>query len=206
MVRTMLLPHSLPMQACQLESSSSSSSRITSPGSIVIVGKEDAIAQEAEMKPDRSSNIVSSSPLSKFLGNEPNQMVILSGTSLKDLFSLLLHMFLLLGPFLSEDQQSNIIIARPIPAGYTLIAKPMIGAPPVDAHHPLLLCHQDLRQVDASNFSFSTVATKTENNEEVVSNSNHGPLVMMWTSEHPEGKLVPLRQPEPPVYFQHSHC
>ena len=81
MVRAMLLPHSLPMQACQLESSSSSSSRITSPGSIVIVGKEDAIAQEAEMKPDRSSNIVSSSPLSKFLGNEPNQMVILSGTS-----------------------------------------------------------------------------------------------------------------------------
>ena len=156
------------------------------------------------MKPDRSSNIVSSSPLSKFLGNEPNQMVILSGTSLKDLFSLLLHMFLLLGPFLSEDQQSNIIIARPIPAGYTLIAKPMIGAPPVDAHHPLFL--QDLRQVDASNFSFSTAATKTENNEEVVSNSNHGPLVMMWTSEHPEGKLVPLRQPEPPVYFQHSHC
>lgn len=115
-------------------------------------------------------------------------------------------MFLLLGPFLSEDQQSNIIIARPIPAGYTLIAKPMIGAPPVDAHHPLFLCHQDLRQVDASNFSFSTVATKTENNEEVVSNSNHGPLVMMWSSEHPEGKLVPLRQPEPPVYFQHSHC
>ena len=107
---------------------------------------------------------------------------------------------------MSEDQMSNIIIARPIPAGYTLIAKPMIGAPPA---HPLLICHEALRQVDASKMSFQKRrgdhSHDEASKEEGVAPNSTGPLVMMWTSKHPEGKLVPLRQPEPPVYFQ-PHC
>ena len=100
---------------------------------------------------------------------------------------------------MSEDKQSNIIIARPIPPGYTLIAKPVIGAPPIP---PFFLHHEELHQVDASHYSSGSSGEKTNaENEEAVANSN-GPLVMMWTTKHPEGRLQPLRQPEPPVYFQ----
>ena len=197
MVRTVLLPQR-PIQG-QLECSSSSSSRTTSPCIAVANGDTTTTPQET-MKQDPN-------PLSKFFGNEPNQMVILSGmsTSWTDLFPLLVIIFPL-GPFLSEDQMSNILIARPIPAGYTLIAKPMIGAPPA---HPLLICHEALRQVDASKMSFQKRrgdhSHDEASKEEGAAPNSAGPLVMMWTSKHPEGKLVPLRQPEPPVYFQ-PHC
>ena len=43
-----------------------------------------------------------------------------------------------------------------------------------------------------------SMAECTENKDK---SSTH-PMVMMWSAEFPEGRLVPLRQPAPPVYFQ----
>ena len=89
--------------------SSSSSSRAASP--IKNASEED------DMKQD---NFVS--PLLPFIGNDPNQMVILSGihpmTKLR--MNSLKNHFFSLGPFPSEDSKSNIIIIRPVPPGYTV--------------------------------------------------------------------------------------
>ena len=35
-------------------------------------------------------------------------------------------------------------------------------------------------------------------------NSIKNPMVLMWSTQCPEGKFVPLRQPAPPVYFQNK--
>lgn len=73
----------------------------------------------------------------------------------------------------------------------------MIGAPPA----PLLLQQDQLRQVDAS--ECSAVQQNTEDDTDQAHNVVHGqPLVMMWTNQTPQGKLVPMFQPQPPVYFQ----
>jgi hypothetical protein len=39
-----------------------------------------------------------------------------------------------------------------------------------------------------------------------VAKTGHGssPYVLLFTSAHPDGRLVPLRQPQPPVYFQNE--
>ena len=78
--------------------SSSSSSRTASPSSN---NSEKDATKDEEMKPV--------SPLSKFLGNDPNEMVILSGIFVKLLITplqIILSSFTK-GPFLSEDKQSR---------------------------------------------------------------------------------------------------
>ena len=101
------------------------------------------------------------------------------------------------GPFPSDDNNVNILIARPIPRGYTVIARPIIGAPPA----PLILKHDQITKINPP-------VPKTTNSEETISNTEYKdkslthPMVMMWSAEFPEGRLVPLRQPAPPVYFQ----
>jgi len=111
---------------------------------------------------------------------DPHQMVILSG------------------PFPSEDNKSNILIARPIPRGYTVIAKPIIGAPPAPLLS-LLLNRAQITKIDPPSPNPSELMAEcTENKDK---SSTH-PMVMMWSAEFPEGRLVPLRQPAPPVYFQ----
>lgn len=70
------------------------------------------------------------------------------------------------------------MIARPVPPGSTVIAKPII--PGVQPQFPLHVPDQIM--------------------PENVKNSL-APKVMVWNSLHPQGQLVPLRQPEPAVYF-----
>ena len=73
----------------------------------------------------------------------------------------------------------------------------MIGAPPA----PLLIRQDQLRQVEAS--ECSAVQQNTEEDTDQGHNAANGqPLVMMWTNQSPQGKLVPMFQPQPPVYFQ----
>ena len=89
------------------------------------------------------------------------------------------------------------MIARPIPRGYTVIARPIIGAPPA----PLILKRDQITKINPP-------APTTTNSEETIANMEYKdkslthPMVMMWSAEFPEGRLVPLRQPAPPVYFQ----
>ena len=77
--------------------SSSSSSRTASPSSN---NSEKDASKDEEMKPV--------SPLSKFLGNDPNEMVILSGIFVQ-LIAIIkkLSSSFTKGPFLSEDKQSR---------------------------------------------------------------------------------------------------
>ena len=101
------------------------------------------------------------------------------------------------GPFPSDDNKSNVLIARPIPRGHTVIAKPIIGAPPA----PLLLRRDQITRIDSPNLSYLNSSKSIpclENKDKALTH----PMVMMWSAEYPEGRLVPLRQPAPPVYFQ----
>ena len=87
--------------------SSSSSSRAASPIKNA--------SEENDMKQDNFA-----SPLIPFIGNDPNQMVILSGKTKVFGKNHILRKSLILGPFPSEDRKSNVIIARPIPPRYTV--------------------------------------------------------------------------------------
>ena len=101
------------------------------------------------------------------------------------------------GPFWCDDDKTNILIARPIPKSQTVIAKPIIGAPPA----PLLLRPDKITRIDQPKLSFSNSdkpVPSSENKDKALTN----PMVMMWSAEYPEGHLVPLRQTAPPVYFQ----
>ena len=78
-----------------------------------------------------------------------------------------------------------------------MIAKPIIGAPPA----PLLLRRDQITRIDSPNLSYLNSSKSIpclENREKALTH----PMVMMWSAEYPEGRLVPLRQPAPPVYFQ----
>ena len=70
------------------------------------------------------------------------------------------------------------MIAHPIPPGATVIAKPIV--PGAQQRFPLSVPDQIIP--DHVKHSFA-------------------PKVMVWNTLHPEGQLVPLRQPEPTVYF-----
>merc|ERR1712048_843904 len=157
-------------------SESSSSSR---RASIDHVSPLDMMDKEALINDNDEEDTGSS--LSSVMGVklDPHQMVILSG------------------PFPSDDHKSNILIARPIPRGYTVIAKPIIGAPPAQ----LLLRRDQITKIDRPKLSLSSSdesVANVENKDKALTN----PMVMMWSAEYPEGRLVPLRQPAPPVYFQ----
>lgn len=70
------------------------------------------------------------------------------------------------------------MIARPVPPGATVIAKPLVPghSDPTPLQIPQQIIPEHLKK---SNF----------------------PKAMVWTPQHPEGKLVPLRQPAPAVFY-----
>ena len=104
----------------------------------------------------------------------------------------------LIGPFPSEDKSKNILIARPIPPGLTVIAKPVVGAPPA----PLTLPHEKLTKVDPEECTPVLPNSIKVDESTNAKDKTTSPMVMMWNSDYPDGRLVPLRQPAPPVYFQ----
>lgn len=146
--------------------------------------------------------IVAPSPLIEMLELDPHQMVILSG------------------PFPSSDDKRSIMIARKVPLGkistklfsqvmfilvlgYTVIAKPAIGA----QLNPLILQQDQFSIVDPESCSPKLPRdspTETEKVPASTDKSMTNPMVMMWNAEYPDGRLVPLRQPAPPVYFQQA--
>jgi len=75
------------------------------------------------------------------------------------------------------------MIARPVPPGATVIAKPIVPgqhSDPLPLQIPHQIIPEDLKKSNA-------------------------PKAMVWTTHHPEGQLVPLRQPEPAVYFSQQN-
>ena len=72
------------------------------------------------------------------------------------------------------------MIARPIPPGATVIAKPIIPGCANTSHIPLQVPDQIMPMHIKNSFA---------------------PRVMVWNAVHPEGQMMPLRQPEPTVYF-----
>ena len=70
------------------------------------------------------------------------------------------------------------MIARPVPAGATVIAKPIVHghSNPLPLQIPQQIIPDELKKSNA-------------------------PKAMVWTPNHPNGQLVPLRQPEPAVFF-----
>ena len=78
-----------------------------------------------------------------------------------------------LGP--SQDGSWN---AHPVPSGATVIAKPLTSEP---SHKvPIFLPHQMKLKHLKNCFA---------------------PKMTVWNNTHPKGQSVPLRQPEPTVYF-----
>ena len=77
---------------------------------------------------------------------------------------------LLIGPYPSQDHRCGVMVARPIPPGATVIAKPVI--PGLHQSMPLQVPDQIIPDQVRNSFA---------------------PKVMVWNSHHPEGHLVPLR-------------
>ena len=86
------------------------------------------------------------------------------------------------------------LIAKPIPPGCTVIARPMMGT------NPFTMSQEQMRPLSPSMIKTGSTPTPILPDP----NSIKIPMVMMWTNECPEGKYVPLRQPAPPVYFQNK--
>merc|ERR1712241_302029 len=144
---------------------SSESSNSSRGASVDHVSPLDMKDKEALINDNDEEDI--GSTLSSVMGVklDPHQMVILSG------------------PFPSDDNRTNILIARPIPRGHTVIAKPIIGVPPAQF---LLRCDQ-ITRIDSPNLSFLNSSKSVpclENREKAL---NH-PMVMMWSAEYPEGR------------------
>ena len=74
------------------------------------------------------------------------------------------------------------MIAHPVPPGATVMAKPIIpGVSHTHAHNmPVPVPYQIMPEHVKNSFA---------------------PKMMVWNNHHPEGQLLPLRQPEPAVYF-----
>lgn len=84
-----------------------------------------------------------------------------------------------------------------------MIAKPAIGAP----LSPLILQQDQISIVDPETCSPKLPKSLSSHTEKMSSGpekSMTNPMVMMWNADYPEGRLVPLRQPAPPVYFQQA--
>lgn len=126
-----------------------------------------------------------------FLGVDPNQMYILSGKLTFYHGLLFLELIMHLGPFPSNDPKCGVLIACPVPPGSTVIAKPIVGAPSAP---PFDLSPESVRPIDPTSFDQPHLQGSNC--------SSKNPMVMIWNAENPKGKLVPLRQPSPPVYFQ----
>jgi len=92
------------------------------------------------------------------------------------------QVFVLSGPYPSQDHCCGIMIAHPVPPGATVIAKPIIpGVSHTHAHNmPVPVPYQIMPEHVKNSFA---------------------PKMMVWNNHHPEGQLLPLRQPEPAVYF-----
>lgn len=90
----------------------------------------------------------------------------------------------MIGPYPSQDHKCGVMIAKPIPPGSTVIAKPVIPGKPSTAGStslPLSIPSQFLPSAANAN--------------------TFAPKAMIWNNQFPDGQLVPLRQPEPAVYF-----
>ena len=72
------------------------------------------------------------------------------------------------------------MVAHPVPPGATVIAKPIIPGLPGQQNMPVPVPYQMMPEQLKQSFA---------------------PKMMVWTNHHPEGQLVPLRQPDPAVYF-----
>lgn len=77
------------------------------------------------------------------------------------------------------------MIARPVPPGATVIAKPIIPGSNANVSNKAPLQVPDQIMPDHVKNSFA-------------------PKVMVWNTHFPEGQLVPLRQPAPAVYFNNN--
>ena len=87
------------------------------------------------------------------------------------------------GPYPSQDHCCGVMIARPIPPGATVIAKPIIPG-----------------VVGVPNKSYVPLQVPDQIMPPHIKNS-FAPRVMVWNAVHPEGQMMPLRQPQPIVYF-----
>ena len=72
------------------------------------------------------------------------------------------------------------MVAHPVPPGATVIAKPIIPGLPGQQNMPVPVPYQMMPEQLKQSFA---------------------PKMMVWTNHHPEGQLVPLRQPDLAVYF-----
>ena len=99
-----------------------------------------------------------------------------------------------LGPFPTTDPKCGMMIAQAIPKGYCVIARPLVGMPPFtmtkDQIRPLPSAIKPIHE-----------STK-EKDPDLTAIKN--PKMMLWNQDHLEGKLVPLRQPAPPVFFNNN--
>ena len=109
------------------------------------------------------------------------------------------------------------MIARPIPPGVTVIAKPCPGYPAIPLPpQQTLVTPASTTTSSSNNVKFNpdakpfipaancvqTPETPPGSTQSQPANkSKNKPMVMVWNATCPEGRLVPVRQPAPPVYF-----
>ncbi len=108
--------------------------------------------------------------------------------------------YILSGPYVRYDPATmtymGVFAAKPVPRGMTVIATPT-------NHRPALVPSTAATPInpDAAPFVPRTTTPAAAVNALPMKNKA-APCFMYWSSECPEGKLVPMRQPQPPVYFQ----
>ena len=76
----------------------------------------------------------------------------------------------MIGPYPAEGNKCGVMIARPVPPGATVIAKPIVPgqhSDPLPLQIPHQIIPEDLKKSNA-------------------------PKAMVWTTHHPEGQLVML--------------
>lgn len=120
----------------------------------------------------------------------------------------------LVGPFVRFDQVSqsyvSVFTAKPVPQGMTVIATPLrIGNNQTPNNSSSMSKSRSQFNPNAAPFVpskalQSVTDVKDDTSEDPNQQGKRGPCFMYWSSEYPEGKLLPFRQPQPPVYFQVS--
>jgi len=110
--------------------------------------------------------------------------------------------YVISGPFPNYDPahgHSQLLMATPISPGVTVVAVP-VGPPPAPCPGPVN--HTIPHHMPAHSCK-NTGSHKTRRDLKPPQpmSSTHPPQMLHWDTHHPVGQTMPLRQPNPPVYY-----
>jgi len=111
--------------------------------------------------------------------------------------------YVISGPFPNYDPahgHSQLLMATPISPGVTVVAVP-VGPPPPPHPVPVnqTLPHRMPAQ-PCNNLRRDVKLPQPTYSPQPIS-SPHPPQMLHWDTHHPVGQTIPLRQPNPPVYY-----